>query len=319
MHTSQLHADQLSPELQATVDYYDSPEWASEEAALMAKYDDPAFMDRIFNAEKYEQQEYFDWYNKKLFGAEESPVTLHAGDLIFCGSAAAGWAIEWRGFSYLNNCLVKHYAKHLTADKPYDQNFYAYKQKTLLPKLVGLAITSALISMGFLSATKSFYFDRWLDTGALPTSLVNIAGSQIRSTLLTITNPQTWFDVPHGLLDSIGLIPEWSKSNSAEFTKLFITNLLTIIWYERSIIQPAWQNFYQTTDFTNAQICAAIFETEKTKQAAIRKAITPPFLVWLKHKGLTSAIIQTGMNGLLTAYGLWNAYAMLQPQIKEQQ
>lgn len=319
MHTSPLHADPLLPELQATVDYYDSPEWAAEEAALTAKYDDPEFMDRIFNAEKYERQEYFDWYNKKLFGSDGGPVALHAGDLVFCGSAAAGWAIEWKIYSYLNEALVQLYAEHLTADKPYDQKFYAYKQKTLLPKLISIAIGSTLASMGFLNATKSFYFDRWLDDGALPTSLVNTAGSQIRSTLLTIINPQTWFDIPHGLLDSIGLIPEWTKSNSAEFTKLFITNLLTIIWYERSIIQPAWEKFYQTTDFTNAQICAAIFETEKTKQNAIRKAITPPFLAWLKHKGFTSAIIQTGVNGLLTAYGLWNAYAVLNPQIKEQQ
>jgi hypothetical protein len=287
--------------------------------AIVAQYTDPVFIDSVVHAEEYRKQDYISWYKKPLLEFKHSTIALQNGDLVFAGCVGAGWGVEWFIFKQINSLLIEEYTKQFLLEKRFDEAFYAYKQKNMLQHIIGLCAAWTVISMGFSGFTKKICFDNWIDLADQKTSIVHSLSSPTgRRSLLTLTNPQTWFDVPNSCLEYLGMAPTWQKTTSAEFVKLFAINMATIIWYERSFIRPAWLSFCATslpihfdTELNKDQI-------EATTKLAITNALTLPFSEWLENKIIISGVLHTSINGLLLLWGAGKTYLTIKPTLEGQ-
>ena len=318
-----LFAATLSPEVQAVVDHYASPAvynaFITKGESVAQQFTEPAFIDHFVHAEERRKEAYMNWYNTPCFG--ERPLapswkpSLQKGDIACVGIAAAGWGLEWLLYTSAHQFFVQAYCQHLQATEP-DTLFYAYKQKKHWATLVALAAMSTVASSAFSYSTKKIYFDSWLDSEHQHRSLVHVLPRSVKQHLLQAINPQTWFDTCNEWFDYFGMLPEWSKTTLVHFSKGLICNIACLIWYERTILAPHWEEECKKI-ITHGGNIKTHFPTTEEQEAFVSQALALPFLPWLKNKYYVTACCNTCVSGVLALTSAYKAYKTLKPMIQE--
>ena len=322
MYASLLAGTPLSPGVQAVVDHYASPDvynaFINKGQAATEQFTDPAFTDRFVHAEERRKESYMNWYNTPCFGQPSTvptwAPTLQKGDVAFLGIAGAGWGLEWLLYTNTHQFFARAYLKQLQADD--ETTFYAYKQKEHWATLISLAAMSTLANCAFSYTTKKVYFDSWLNTEHQQRSIVHVLPGSLKQHLMQAINPQTWFDTCNEWFDYFGLIPDWSKTNTVYFSKALLCNLACIVWYERKILAPRWQEHCKELNLDNTSIKKQ-FPTPEEQETFINDALALPFLPWLQNKYYVTAFCNTCVSGALALTAVYKAYKTLKPILQE--